>query len=100
MRPPETALLRAGNVFGSVGVGMMMTVIRRPGGRRARAVEHGAEGQKMFDDLIQLECVVRQQAVIANRSTESAEADQNQGRKEYLPSRKRKQNQPNHCQHM
>ncbi len=45
MRPPEAAVGGAGNVVGTVGVDVMVTMIGDPAARRAGSIKHRPEDQ-------------------------------------------------------
>src|SRR6202040_3259541 len=92
MRPPEAAMLGAGDVFGRVRQRMMMPVIGDPARRSPRAIEHGPEDQEVFDDLIDLESAMGQQAVVADRGPKPAERDEAKRENHDFPARDRKQN--------
>src|SRR5581483_4405486 len=82
MCPPESADPWTGDVFRCLDLRMMLPVIRRPTVRRAGAVEHREEDQRMPDDRVQLDGCMREAAVIAHRHAESAkpgEADRDGG---------------------
>src|SRR5712692_3113483 len=56
--PPEPSLLRAGDVFRRVGVGVMMAMIGDPTRWTAAAAEDGPEDQEVFDEPVELESAV------------------------------------------
>src|ERR1700676_3114029 len=74
--PPETALLRRRNVIGCVCYGMMQPVVSNPTCGMSGAVEDRPEYQNLLDYLIDLKGLVRQQAVIADRSAKPAESNE------------------------
>src|SRR6266481_9181141 len=75
MSPPEAALFRAGNVFRRVRDGVVQAMIRNPTGGVARAVEDGPEDQELLDELVGLDGLVSEHAVVADGGAEAAEGD-------------------------
>ena len=73
--PPEAALFGTGNIIRRVSDGMMKPVISDPAGGMAGAVENRSKDEYLLDNLIDLERLVGQQPMIANRGTEPAECD-------------------------
>src|SRR6266852_3911811 len=96
MRPPETALLGAGDVLGSVGDGVVQAMVGHPARGMTRAVEDRPEDQKLFDEPVGLESLVREHAVITNGGAESAESDEEQRPAADLKTRQGKEDQPDH----
>src|SRR5712692_11206273 len=91
MRPPETALLGAGDVLGSVGDGVVQAMVGHPARGMTRAVEDRPEDQELFYEPVGLESLVREHAVITNGGAESAESDEEQGQANDLKTRQGKE---------
>src|SRR5467141_1514849 len=72
MRPPEAALLGAGDVLGGISNRVVEAMIRDPARGMAGAVEDGPEDQNLLDDSVGLEGLVGEHAVIADGRAEAA----------------------------
>ena len=79
MGPPEAALLRAGDVFRRIGVGVMMAMIGDPTRWSTAAVEDGREDQEVFDEPVELESAVCEQAMITDGYAEPSESCKEEG---------------------
>lgn len=77
-----------------------MAMIGDPTRRRAAAVDHGPEDQEVLDELVELECSVREQAMITDGYTEASESRKKKGKTENLGSRQREQKQADDSQEM
>src|SRR5437763_1262858 len=86
MRPPETAVPRAGNIVESICVGVMISVVRNPCTGSTRSVKHGKENKQLFDDRIQLDSAMRQRAMVTDRCSKGTQAGENQRRRKHLPT--------------
>src|SRR6266850_2252453 len=75
MSPPKAALFRTGNIFGRVCDGVVQAMIRNPARRVARAVEDSPEDEELFDELVGLDGLVGEHAVVADGGAEAAESD-------------------------
>src|SRR5467141_833136 len=75
MSPPEPALFRTGNVFGRVRDGVVQAMIRNPARRMAGAVEDGPEDQELLDELVGVDGLVGEHAMVADGGAEAAEGD-------------------------
>jgi hypothetical protein len=67
VRPPETTVPRAGNIVESVGIGVMISVVRNPGTGSTRSVENGKENKQLFDNRIQLNSTMRERSMVTDR---------------------------------
>ena len=90
MRPPETPLFWAGNIFRLIGHRMVQPMIRNPTRRMARAVEDRPENQELLDQRMRLQGFMRQHPVIANGCAEPAERGEEYGHAKYLEAREGK----------
>jgi hypothetical protein len=95
MRPPEAALLGAGNVVWGVGYRVMQAMIGDPAGGMSRAIEDRPENKELFDKPIYFESLVSKQAVVADRSAQATEGDEQQAHAKNLKAGNRKQDQAN-----
>ncbi len=100
MRPPESALLRTGDVLRQVGDGVMQAVVCHPTRWMAGAVEHRPKDQKLLDERVGPERLVREHSVITNRRAESAESGEEKGQAEDFEARQRKKNQADDRKHV
>jgi len=100
MRPPESALLRTGDVLRQIGEGVMQAVICHPTRRMAGAVEHGPKDQELFDEPVGPHGLVREHAVITDGRAESAESSEEKGHAEDLEARQRKKNHTDDRKHV
>ena len=98
--PPKATLLWAGDIFGRIRVGVMMAMIGYPTRRRTAAVDHCPEDQEVLDELIELECSVREQAMITDSYAEASESRKKKGKAENLGTRQREQKQADDSQEM
>src|SRR5713101_6262110 len=95
MRPPEAALLGAGDVVRRIRYGMMEPVVRNPACGVAGAVEDRPEDQHLLDELVGLERVVRQHAVEADCRAQAAKCDEENRQTEDFQAGERVKNQTN-----
>jgi len=90
MRPPEAALLGAGNVVGRVSGGMMLAMISDPACGMTGSVEYRPEDQHLLDEAIGFQSFVREHAMVTDGRSESAESDKKSGQSEYFKAGQRK----------
>jgi hypothetical protein len=95
MRPPEAALLGAGNIVRGVRDGMMKAMVGDPACGMAGTIENRPKDENLLDKLIDLKGLVRKQPVIANRGSEPSEGDEQERQTHHFQAREREQNQPN-----
>lgn len=87
MRPPEAALLGAGNIVRSVRDGMMKAMVRDPACGMTGTIENRPKDENLLDKLIDLKGLVGKQPVIANRSAEPAEGDEQERQTNHFQAR-------------
>src|SRR5438105_11517628 len=72
MGPPETTMARARHVVDRVGVGVMISMVRDPSARGARAVGDRKKNENLFDYRIEFHRSVGETAVIPDCRSEPA----------------------------
>src|SRR5882672_7663806 len=100
MSPPEAALFRAGNVFRCVRDGVVQAMIRNPAGRVTGAVEDGPEDQELLDELVGLDGLVSEHAVVADGGAEAAEGDAQYRHADDFEAGNWEKDQPDDCKNV
>src|SRR5262249_51866485 len=93
MRPPKATLLRARDIFRKIGDRVMQAMVRHPTCWMPGIVEHCSENQKLLDDWISSQGLVREHAVITYCGAKLAERGKQHRQSQHLEARQRKQNQ-------
>src|SRR5882762_2121300 len=100
MGPPESALFGTGNVFRSVRDGVVQAMIRNPARRVAGAVEDGPENQELLDELVGLDGLVGEHAVVADGGAEAAEGDAQYRHADDFEAGNWEKDQPDDCKNV
>lgn len=93
VRPPETAMPRAGYIVDGICVCVMIAMVRDPRARRARSIEDREENENLFDDDVEFHCTVGQSTMVTDRGAQAAQCCNGRCCEEHLPPGKGKKKQ-------